>query len=386
MSRALDAVGENRLLALWGAHQRRHPEQVNALHEADAELVPLPGTDRLLAVTTDTVSEEIALGFYPDAGTIGWVAAAASLSDLAAVAAEPVGLVVAVTLPRGAPRAFAEGLAVGLDAAARAAGTYVLGGDTNFGAAASVTTTAIGTVAKGRALTRVGCAPGEVVYASGRLGAGALPVLRAMGLAVDPGHGPSAVGEGRGRSAAADSAAVAFRPRPRLRVARLLPGWATACMDTSDGLVATLDQLARLNGVGFDVTAPLAEVLEPAVREALERAGLDPLLALAQPHGEFELVFTVPAALSAAFEAHARLGGLEPVRLGVTTEPGPAAQAPTLRFSGDGAPRTLDGARIRNLVEAEAADLRRCAAALAAHLATASPIPPPRAPAGAGPR
>jgi len=374
MSRALDAVGENRLLAQWTAHQRRHPEQLNALHEADAELVPLPGSDRLLAVTTDTVSEEIALGFYRDPETIGWVAAAASLSDLAAVAAEPVGLVVAVSIPRDATRAFVEGLAAGLDAAARAAGTYVLGGDTNIGAAVSVTTTAIGTVATGERLTRMGCGAGEVVYASGRLGAGALPVLRAMGLSA---------GEGQGPAAAAGGASVPFRPPLRLREARLLPGWATACMDTSDGLVATLDQLARLNGVGFDVTAPLAEVLEPAVREALECAGLDPLLALGQPHGEFELVFTVPAALAAAFEAHARRGGFEPVRLGVTTDAGPAALAPALRFSGDGAPRTLDGARIRNVVDEEAGDLRRCAAALAAELATPSLSQPPRAPAGA---
>jgi thiamine-monophosphate kinase len=371
VSRSLDAIGENRLLGLWGAHQRRHPEQLNALHEADAELVPLSGSGRLLAVTTDTVSEEIALGFYPDAGTIGWVAAVASLSDLAAVAAEPIGLVVAVTLPRALPRGFAEELAAGLDAAARAAGTYVLGGDTNAGAEASVTTTAFGTVATGEQLSRMGCGVGETVYASGRLGAGAMPVLRAMGLAVDTRPGGSLARDGREPAAGRGDVGcgdVPFRPCPRLREARLLPGWATACMDSSDGLVATLDQLARLNGVGFDVTAPLAEVLEPAVREACEHAGLDSLLALAQPHGEFELAFTVPTARAAAFEAHARRAGFEPVRLGVTTEPGPAARAPALRFSGDGSPRTLDGARIRNLVAEEAGDLRRCAAALAALL------------------
>jgi thiamine-monophosphate kinase len=359
VNRTLGAVGENAFLALWGERLRRHPDQVNGLHEADAELVPLPGTGRLLAVTTDTVAEEIALGFYRDPETIGWVAAAASLSDLAAVAAEPVGLVTAVTLPRAAPRAFAEGLAKGLDDAARAAGTFILGGDTNLGDAASVTTTAVGTVAEGERLTRVGCAAGEVVYASGRLGGGALAVMRALGI----------------------STAGDFRPYPRLREARLLAGWATACMDTSDGLVATLDQLSRLNGVGFDVTAPLADVLAPDVLAACRAAGLDPLLALAQPHGEFELVFTVPAVRAEAFEKHAREHGFEPVRLGVATAS--AAEVAALRFSSDGAPRVLDGARIRNLQDEVGSDPARYAVALAALLATP---PPPPGPAAAGPR
>jgi len=371
VNRALGAVGENAFLSLWGERLRRHPGQLNALHEADAELVPLPGTGRLLAVTTDTVAEEIALGFYRDAETVGWVAAAASLSDLAAVAAEPVGLLAAVTLPREAPRAFAEGLAKGLDAAAQAAGTWILGGDTNVADAASVTTTAVGTVAADERLTRVGCAAGDAVYASGQLGAGALPVMRAMGLAAGAPGPPSADGP----------AAAEFRPCPRLREARLLVGWASACMDTSDGLVATLDQLSRLNGVGFDVTVPIADILVAEAHAACRGAGLDPLLALAQPHGEFELVFTVSAEREEAFELHAQENGFEPVRLGVVTALG--AGDAGLRFSGDGAPRDLDGARIRNLQDETGADLARYAAALAALLAT--PLPP-RAPAGAGPR
>ena len=371
VSGALDAIGENRLLAVWGAHLRRHPAQVNALHTADAELVPLPGTDRLLAVTTDTVLEEIALGFYPDAETIGWVAAAASLSDLAAVGAEPIGIVSAVTLLRDAAPGFMVGLAAGLDAAAAAAGTFVLGGDTNFGATASITVTALGSVPRDAALTRVGCRAGEIVYASGPLGAGALPVMRALGLAAGTGPagetceaGPGSATAARVNGAGPDSAAAAFRPNPRLREARLLAGHATACMDTSDGLVATLDQPARLNGVGFDVSAPLAAVLVPAVRAACERAGLHPLLALAQPHGEFELVFTVPAERAERFEAAARRGGFEPLRLGVTTDCGLAPLAPALRFTGDGL-RVLEGARIRNLLDEAGGDLRRVAAALA---------------------
>jgi thiamine-monophosphate kinase len=339
---SLDQIGENRLLDAWGRALRRHPAQANRMHEADAELLPLPGTGRLLALTTDTLAEEIALGFYTDPETIGWMAATMSLSDLAAVAAQPLGLLAAVTLPRGAGGDYQARLAAGLDGACAAVETFVLGGDTNFGAEASVTTTAVGVVDEAEALRRVGCGSGEVVYASGPLGAGATVAARAL-------------------TGDAGSAARPFRPVARLAEARRLVGFATACMDTSDGLIATLDQLSRLNGVGFEITAPLPRLLESGAWRTCQALGLDPLVALAQPHGEFELVWTVPARASERFEREARRGGFEPLAVGRTTD------EPGVRLCGE-PPRTLDTARIRNLTDAVGSDPRAYVPALVAAL------------------
>ncbi len=337
----LSSIGENRMLGVWAETLRRRPDQANDIHEADAELVPLPGTGRLLALTTDTLAEEIALGFYTDPETIGWMAATMSLSDLAAVAAEPLGLLVAVTLPHGAGPEYQRGVAAGLDDACRAAGTWVLGGDTNFGASASLTTTAVGVVEAEQALRRVGCRPGEVVYASGRLGAGAVVAARAVAGAAAP-----------------LPARLLFRPRARIAEARLLSGFATACMDTSDGLVATLDQLSRLNQVGFEITMPCRRLLDPEASLACLALGVDPLLALAQPHGEFELVWTVAETDRERFERRARAGGLEPLALGRTVA------EPVLRFTGDGA-RDVDAAQVRNLADEFGTDPRRYLEALA---------------------
>jgi thiamine-monophosphate kinase len=339
---SLDEIGENRLLDAWGRALRRHPAQANRMHEADAELLPLAGTGQLLALTTDTLAEEIALGFYPDPETIGWMAATMSLSDLAAVAAEPLGLLVAVTLPRGAAGDYQAQLAAGLDGACRAADTWVLGGDTNFGAEASVTTTAVGLVHEGRVLRRTGCGSGEVVYASGPLGAGASVAARALAGEAAPGGPP-------------------FRPRARLAEARRLIGFATACMDTSDGLIATLDQLSRLNGVGFEITAPLPQLVEGGALGTCRTLGLDPLIALAQPHGEFELVWTVRAAHAARFEGEARLEGFEPLVVGRTIAD------PVIRLCGQ-PPRVIDTARIRNLTDETGGDPRRYVPALVAAL------------------
>ncbi len=340
MPLTLDAIGENRLLAGWAKVLRRHPAQANRMHEADAELVPLAGTGQLLALTTDTLAEEIALGFYADPETIGWMAATMSLSDLAAVAAEPVGLLAAVTLPKGAGAEWQASLAAGLDAACAAVGTWVLGGDTNFGAEASVTTTAVGLAGDGKVLRRVGCGTGEVVYTSGPLGAGATVAARVL----------------------TGSAGPPFRPVARIAVAKRLVGFATACMDTSDGLVATLDQLSRLNGVGFEITAPLPRLLEGGALRTCQALGLDPLVALAQPHGEFELVWTVRAAHAERFEREARLEGYEPLVVGRTVE------EPVIRVCGE-PPRTIDAARIRNLTDEVGADPRTYVPALVAALA-----------------
>lgn len=340
---SLNEVGENRLLDVWSRALRRHPAQANRMHEADAELIPLPGSGDLLAITTDTLAEEIALGFYQDAETIGWMAATMSLSDLAAVAARPLGLLVAVTLPRAAAPDYQARLAAGLDAACKAAGTYVLGGDTNFAAEASVTTTAVGVLESAQALRRTGCGPGEVVYASGPLGAGATVAARSLA-------GLGAAGEG-----------VPFRPRARLAEARWLIGFATACMDTSDGLVATLDQLARLNGVGFEIAAPLPRLLDASALRTCEALGLDPLVALAQPHGEFELVWTVRDRDNDLFLRQARSHGFEPLTVGRTIAEG------GVRVGGDPA-HVLDAARIRNLTDGVGSDPRRYLPALIAAL------------------
>lgn len=337
---AMQMIAENRLLGRWAELLARRPDQPNQPHESDAELVPLPSGDKLLAVTVDTVAEEIALGFYREPETIGWMGATVSLSDLAAVGAQPLGLVVSVTLPHNQPASFQEGVARGLDAACHQAGTFVLGGDTNFAPSASITSCALGLVPAGQALVRTGCAPGEVVYATGPLGAGSAAAARAL---LDlPGE----------LYREAD-----YRPRARITEAQCLLGFATCCMDTSDGLVATLDQLMRLNGVGFELTRPLDALLEPRTRTVCEQLDTPPLLLLAAHHGEFELVFTVRADDQERFESHARSRGFAPIVLGRTLE------KPVIRIAGD-PPRLVDGARIRNLADEVGGDLTRYLAEL----------------------
>ena len=141
---------------------------------------------------------------------------------------------------------------------------------------------------------------------------------------------------------------------PRIAEGRALRSVASACMDTSDGLVATLDQLARLNQVAVRVDAPLESLLDPRAEAQRRELGLSALPFLACQHGEFELVFGVPEAKRDLLDAAARAIGWRPVRLG-RVDPGAGL------FLGATA---LDGARVRNLSALARSDLTSYVGAL----------------------
>ncbi len=213
-------------------------------------------------------------------------------------------------------------MARGVAEAAGEAGTWVLGGDTNEGPALSIGCSAAGLVPEASVLTRMGARPGEGVFVTGPLGLGA-----ARAAAAFLGE-PSLLSEEE------------FRPPCRIPHGRALRDVASAAMDTSDGLIATLDQLARLNGIAIRLTRPAAELLHPRAAAAGLRAGLSPLALLGVLHGEFELVFTVPESRRAALAAAAARLDWVPLEIGIT-EPGRGI------FAGD---RPIDGARVRNLL------------------------------------
>jgi thiamine-monophosphate kinase len=332
----MNDVLENRLLSRWSELLSRAPEQLGRIHESDAELVPL-GDGRLLALTIDTVAEEVRVGLYREPSSVGRTAAVAALSDLAAVGADPIGLLLSVSFPGGDVAATQSEVARGVAEACAEAGTYVLGGDTNDAEHLAVSCVGVGCVPAATPLRRVGAGPGEHVFSSGPMGAGAaLAAAALLGLPADV------------------YSEKDWRPPVRIAQGRALRGVASVCMDTSDGLMTTLDQLTRLNGLAIRVTRPLHELLEPRVAALRERLGLSAFPFLAGHHGEFELVFCVPDARLSALEGAAARIGWRPVQLGRT-------ELGTGLFVGE---RPVDGAWLRNLYPLHRGDLSAYVAAL----------------------
>ena len=334
--KGMSDILENAAIDAWAKVFSRSPRQANAPHESDAELLELPGVpESYLAITIDTVAEEIRTGLYRQPYTMGWVTVMATMSDLAATGADPLGLVVSVSAPSGGDPAFVEGAGRGMEEACRSLGVSVLGGDSNSAPEVSLTGCAIGVVPKEQALTRRGLEAGDALFMTGRAGAGnALGLVRLAGLsdALFPEE--------------------CYRPSARVPAGLALRGRARACMDTSDGLLTTLDQLMRLNGRGFEVTCGWREILSEDVLRLCDETGTPYWMMLAGPHGEFELAFTVPGSDADAFAGEAVAWDPVPVRLGTVRE----ERALTLALD-SGRPVDIDMAPVRNLLETAGGDL-----------------------------
>ncbi|MBC7541334.1 MAG: hypothetical protein H7338_01240 [Candidatus Sericytochromatia bacterium] len=316
-SHQLSALAEVRAIDALTAGFPRHPDQWNAPHTSDAEIVRLQplGSDTYLAATIDGITSEITGGFYRDLYTAGWVLVQANLSDLAAVGAAPIGLMLALSLNTSI--SDNARLSQGITDALVASGVPVLGGDLNDSQAPSLTACAIGLV-QGRVVTRIGIQPGDTLWTTGPLGTGnALAIVRMMGL--PDGLCPEA----------------AYRPQARLTIGASVRPFAKAMMDTSDGPMSTLDHLARLNNVGWAVGFDADALVETTVLQAFRSAGLPVWPLLCGEHGEYELLIAVDPADEAALRAIAPTA----VKLATaTTEPGITLHLPdgrTLAFEGD---------------------------------------------------
>jgi len=334
----MDDITENVAIDAWVKAFSRSRAQANAPHEADAELIELSGAPgQLLAITIDTVAEEIEAGLYSDPYTMGWVTAMASLSDLAAVGAEPLGVVVSASVPAGCDPALVEGIGRGIEDACRSLGVHVLGGDSNATPAISLTGCAVGLVPEDEVITRRGLAVGDALFLTGPCGTG-----NALGLARLGGLPNEFYPEAR------------YRPSARLAAGRNLRGRATACMDTSDGVLATLDQLMRLNGHGFEIPCDWSRLIDASVLAFCDETGTPAWMMLAGPHGEFELAFTVAACDEEDLSLVAGDWPTRPIRIGTVQE----RPAITLVL-GSGRRADIDMAPLRNLLDTAGGDFTR---------------------------
>jgi thiamine-monophosphate kinase len=256
----------------------------------DVALVPVGGD--LLALSTDVSVEGV--HFRRDwlsLEEIGWRAAASALSDLAAAAAECVGVLVAFTADAREPEETFASVMLGVDAAVESVGGLVLGGDLSRGDAMSLAVTVVGRSATG--ISRRGARAGDGVWMTGELG-GARAALAAWnaGRAVDPGA--------RERFA---------RPAPRLPAGRwLAKHGATAMIDLSDGLGADAGHLASASGLALHIELAKAP-LHPAARAEAALAGQRPALFAAWGGEDYELLAAMPAEFEGTSEfALTRIG------------------------------------------------------------------------------
>lgn len=268
----IDLLEKSRLLK-WLHQGERSPHQLNGLFASDCELLKI-GSKNTLAVTTDTISEEIALGLYQDPYTAGYIAATASLSDLAAVGAEALGVLLSACFASSASDDFRARTSQGFADAASSGGTYVLGGDSSQGMHTVLTSTGVGTCE--RPVTRVGAQTGDVLMLTGKSGIGPLLAYKLLlGIKDDQ-----------------NCSEQMFRPSIDKEAKRSFAFHARAMIDTSDGILAGVTTLCALNGVGARLFWNQDTLDEQAVSFA-QQHNL-PLWALwVAEHGDYQLLAAV---------------------------------------------------------------------------------------------
>ncbi|MDX2254972.1 MAG: thiamine-phosphate kinase [Pseudanabaenaceae cyanobacterium bins.39] len=220
--------------------------------------------DRQMVVTTDMLIDGV---HFSDRTTsaedVGWRAVAVNLSDLAAMGAQPWGLVIALGLPPETPVSWVEGVYRGMAACMQTYGTQLVGGDTVRSPIKTLSITAFGQVDHRQIIQRHRARVGDAIVITGEHG------LSRAGLELLSQNSFAIAGQKMDLHKVKElyphlvtmAERSHQRPIPRFDAITLLQDitqeygwdWAIAGMDSSDGLADAITQICQASQVDADI-------------------------------------------------------------------------------------------------------------------------------------
>lgn len=269
----------------------------------DAATLEMPAGAALVVSTDASVEGVHFRREWMSASDIGARAATAALSDLAAMAATPLGVLLSLVVPDRWDGDLLA-LARGVGRTASAAGCPIVGGNLTRGSELSLTITVLGH--SSQPLRRAGAHAGDRVFVTGRLG------------------GPGAALRALLKSEAPTPADLArfVAPVARLHEARWLSeAGARAAIDISDGLLADAAHLARASDVSLTLDLERVPRVDGVTSAQAATSG-----------EEYELLIAMPAEVAADVGQFTRAFGIPLTDIG-SVRP---AVAEAVLFAGDG--------------------------------------------------
>lgn len=250
----------------------------------DATIINI-GDSNEIVVSTDPCPEPI-INLYDMSNkyyAYGWMSVLINYSDMAAMGAEPIGILLSTIMPNNMTIKQYKQFLEGVKFACQKWGGDLLGGNIKDGKEFAVTGTVLGVRRKGKNfLKRIGMNVGDVVCVVGDMGMFWLAVLQL---------------KDNKKLDDLDEYTRSFieSPVPKVKESKILAenGNITSCMDSSDGVIGCLYEMAELNNkticIKNESLKPNTQLLDYCLKNRIDYRNL--MLSW----GGWELVFTCPA-------------------------------------------------------------------------------------------
>jgi len=227
---------------------------------------------RFIIATTDMLHRKTDFPVILTPEDIGWMSVAVNLSDLASMGAEPLYVLIALGLEEETSLDFFEGIIDGIAACCKEYSLDLVGGDIDKHSELTIVGTALGEAEK--VVLQSNAAEGDMLCIMGTVGGAA--------ASIDLINRPDFLTDELVRLMRAKISVK----NPFVREGVILADFATACIDTSDGLAKSLYSLAQKSNVGFIVNYDMIPV-DPNFAPYID------LNILLYGGGDYGLLFTI---------------------------------------------------------------------------------------------
>ncbi|OFZ39293.1 MAG: hypothetical protein A2504_07990 [Bdellovibrionales bacterium RIFOXYD12_FULL_39_22] len=259
--------------------QPRSPLQYNHFNQSDCEILKL-SSGKFLISNIDSVSDEILFGLYREPYTMGWISVMGCLSDFAASGVRPEGILISTLWGVAETEKYKMEVNRGIADALASCRVSLLGGDSGLSKSTSIIVSAA-TVTDYPPIMRSGACNGDWVCLVGKTGV-------AAAMALDFLQGGNWFIESN------------FRPVAQLDQGIALNALATSIIDTSDGILQSLNILGGLSKLNFALEWK-DNLVDPLALEFCRKRDIPKLLLWIAEHGDYQLLLTIsPEKLSLA--------------------------------------------------------------------------------------
>jgi thiamine-monophosphate kinase len=273
----LSKLGEHKIIEIFTREfTKRECEAVVKSIGDDCAVLKI-GDGHFLLISTDTVCERTHVPEEMTPVQIGKYAVNVVLSDIAAMGGSPLGMVFSFAFPPGLDESFIIKLARGMKEGAEEHGTCIIGGDTQESSYLTITGTALGEVEEENLLLRSGAKVGDLICVTGNIGSAAAGFYSLI----------------KGLTQANSFIKAALEPWARLEEGRIVSRFASSCMDISDGLALSVQEITKQSGVGALIYEDRVPV-DDKLNDVEMRSGVSHREMILYKGGDFELLLTVP--------------------------------------------------------------------------------------------